>query len=174
MAYVDTGVLIAAYAPKDPIRVAAKAFLRKSHAPRIISPLTFAELSSVLSRVEESLELPSVLRTEPPQRRIRALAEYVVRDSRLTIASQVGSTRLRLGGRSVSVPMEYTTAAALAPKLKLRSLDLLHLAYASLISQLEFSISSFVTGDETILGKSDEIQKSLNITATHPKDAVRT
>jgi hypothetical protein len=53
--------------------------------------------------------------------------------------------------------MEYTTAAALAPKLKLRSLDLLHLAYASLISRLEFSISSFVTGDETILGKTDEI-----------------
>jgi hypothetical protein len=70
--------------------------------------------------------------------------------------------------------MEYTTAAALAPNLKLRSLDLLHLAYASLISQLEFSISSFVTGDEAILGKTDEVRKSLNITATHPKDALRT
>jgi len=72
------------------------------------------------------------------------------------------------------VPMEYTTAAALAPKLKLRSLDLLHLAYASLISRLEFSISSFVTGDETILGKTDEIRESLNIAVTHPDDATRT
>jgi len=174
LAYVDTGVLIAAYASKDPLRSAAKAFLAKSRAPRIISPLTFAELSSVLSRVEESLELPTVLREEPAPRRIRALAEYMLRDCRLTIASQVGSSKLRLGGRSVTVPMEYTIAAALAPNLKLRSLDLLHLAYASLISQLEFSISSFVTGDEAILGKTDEVRKSLNITATHPKDALRT
>jgi len=60
LAYVDTDVLIAAYAPKDPLRSAAKAFLAKSRAPRIISPLTFAELSSVLSRVEESLELKQV------------------------------------------------------------------------------------------------------------------
>ncbi|OLD03933.1 MAG: hypothetical protein AUJ07_05160 [Crenarchaeota archaeon 13_1_40CM_3_53_5] len=174
MAYVDTGVLIAAYAPKDPLRSAARNFLGKSRASRIISSLTFEELSSVLSRIEENLELPSILRQEPPQRRIRALVEYVVRDCRLTIASQVGSSRIRLGGRSVTMPMEYSTAAALAPKLKLRSLDLLHLAYASLISRLEFSISSFVTGDETILGKTDEIQESLNITVTHPDNAIRT
>jgi hypothetical protein len=69
--------------------------------------------------------------------------------------------------------MEYSTAAALAPKLKLRSLDLLHLAYASLISRLEFSIFSFVTGDEIIIGKTDEIRESLNMTVTHPNDAIR-
>jgi hypothetical protein len=69
--------------------------------------------------------------------------------------------------------MEYSTAAALAPKLKLRSLDLLHLAYASLISRLEFSIFSFVTRDEIIIGKTDEIRESLNMTVTHPNDAIR-
>ena len=173
MAYVDTSVLIAAYAPRDPLRSAARNFLGKSRTPRIISSLTFAELSSVLSRVEENLDLPSVLRQEPPQRRIRALVEYVVRDCRLTIASQLGASRVRLGGRNVTMPMEYSTAAALAPKLKLRSLDLLHLAYASLISRLEFSISSFVTGDETILGKKDDIRESLNITPTYPNEAIR-
>lgn len=172
MAYVDTNVLVAAYAPRDPLHKASKAFLDKSETTRIISPLTFEELSSVLARTEEELELPPALAREPLARRIRAVVEYMVTDSRLTLASQLGSSRVRVGGRSVLVPLEYWKAARLAPLLRLRALDLLHLAYAHLIGRLEFGVKSFVTGDEDIISKAADIHKSLEVAVRHPRDAV--
>ncbi len=172
MAYVDTNVLVAAYAPNDPLHKPSKAFLETSKAPRIISPLTFEELSSVLARTEEDLELPAALAKEPPARRIRAVVEYVIRDSGLTLASDLGSSRVHVGGRSVSIPLEYWKAARLAPLLKLRALDLLHLAYAHLIDRLEFSVKTFVTGDEGIISRAVDVHKSLEIAVKHPKDAV--
>ncbi len=172
MAYVDTNVLIAAYAPNDPIHRSAKTFLRSNLAPRVISGLTFTELCSVLSRIEGSLEVPVYLRKESAARRIRAVVEYIVRDTGVTLAMQVGSSRIQLGGRSVVIPMEYTKAASLATKLRLRTLDLLHLAYAHLIGRLEFSIPSFVTGDDAIAARAQEIHEFLGVSVKHPEDAV--
>jgi len=71
LAYVDTGVLIAAYAPKDPLRSAARKFLGKNRASRIVSSLTFEELSSVLSRVGENLETSVVMRSVGPSVNVR-------------------------------------------------------------------------------------------------------
>lgn len=45
MVYVDTNILVAAYAPNDPLHKLSTAFLESSKALRIISPLTFEELS---------------------------------------------------------------------------------------------------------------------------------
>ncbi len=133
--------------------------------------LTFEELSAVLSRIEEYMEVPASLRRELSRRRIRAVVEYIIRDSGLTVASQVGSFRIRLGGRSITVPMEYLKAASLSHRLKLRALDLLHLAYANLISRLEFSITSFVTADSSIMAKATEIRESLGFVVKHPREA---
>jgi len=71
LAYVDTGVLIAAYAPKDPLRSAARKFLGKNRASRIVSSLTFEELSSVLSRVGENLATSVVMRSVGPSVNVR-------------------------------------------------------------------------------------------------------
>ncbi len=169
MAYVDTSVLVAAYTPHDPMYKPSRVFLQKSRTLRIISVLTFEELSSVLSRVEKSIQVPASLKEEPPQRRLRAIVEYMVRDSSLTIASQVGSSTIRLGDRTVTIPMEYSRASALAYRLKLRALDLLHLAYADLISRLEFSITSFVTNDGKIIQREGEIREALNLAVERPE-----
>jgi predicted nucleic acid-binding protein len=129
-------------------------------------------LSSVLAQTSDDLELPATLAKEPASRRIRAAIEYMVRSSSLTLASGPGLSRLRVGGRSVSVPLEYWQAARLASALKLRSLDLLHLAYAHLINRLEFNIKTFVTGDEDIISRADAVQKSIEIAVKRPADAV--
>ena len=172
MAYVDTNVLVAAYAPRDPLHRASRAFLDANTTPRIISPLTFEELSSVIARTEEGLELPAVFAKEPLHRRVRAIVEYVIRDSRLTLASGLGSSRFRVEGRSVSGPLEYWEASRLAPQLRLKALDLLHLAYARLIGKLELNVKSFVTGDQGILSRATEVQKALQIDVKHPKEAL--
>ncbi len=171
MAYVDTSVLVARLAPSDPIHAHSKNFLANARAPKVISPLTFEELSSVLARRERELEIPPFLQKEPLPRRIRALVEYVVQDSELILASELGSSRIRIGRRSATMPLEYSKAASLAPLLKLRALDLLHLAYAHLLDRLQINIKAFVTGDDGIISKTAEIKKSLDITVMHPRDA---
>lgn len=170
MAYVDTSVLVATLAPSDPLHVHSKTFLANTKPPKVISPLTFEELSSVLARRETELEIPPFLQKEPLPRRIRAIVEYVIRDSDLTVASELGSSRIRVGNRSVTMPMEYSKASSLAPLLKLRALDLLHLAYAYLIGRLQISIKTFVTGDDEIISRTVEIHKSLDLMVKHPGD----
>lgn len=66
--------------------------------------------------------------------------------------------------------MEYSKAASEAYKLRLKALDLLHLAYASLISRLEFKLELFVTADQDILDATSEIEGSLRLRTVHPKD----
>ena len=66
--------------------------------------------------------------------------------------------------------MEYSKAASEAYRLRLKALDLLHLAYASLISRLEFKLDLFVTADQDILNAASEIEESLGLKTTHPKD----
>lgn len=99
-------------------------------------------------------------------------AVYIFRDADLTLASRVGTSMLRVGARWISVPMEYSKAASEAPRLKLKALDLLHLAQASLISKLEFKLDLFVTADRDILDRTNEIQQYLGLRARHPQEAI--
>jgi hypothetical protein len=68
--------------------------------------------------------------------------------------------------------MEYSKAAHEAASLKLKALDLLHLAYAHLISSLEFKLDLFITGDQDILNKAQQVQQTLGLRPTHPTEAV--
>ena len=170
MAYIDTNVLIAAYAPKDPMHKPARNFLVSTTTPTFVSPLTFTEIVSVIARNDQALQTPALLREETSMRRVRALAEYIIRDSGVSLASPQGSSRTRIGERSVVIPIEYSRAASLAPILKLRTLDLLHLAYAYIIGRLEYSLTSFVTGDELIASRAKQIHQLLGLDVKHPAD----
>jgi predicted nucleic acid-binding protein len=170
LAYVDTSVLVAAYTPEDQLHDASRSFLKKARTSKIISPLSFEELSAVLSRTEQNLELPASLLSEPLARRIRAVVEYIIRDSDLTLASGFGASRVNVGGRRVSIPVEYWQAARLAPVLRMRALDLLHLACARLIDRLQVTVKVFVTGDKGILSKSAEIEQSVQVQVKHPEE----
>jgi predicted nucleic acid-binding protein len=151
---------------------AAKSFLSRQQPRKVVSALTFEELSAVLARIRPGLQLPEPLQKEPFKRRVRAAVEYIFKDSGLNLASQVGTSIIHVGERTVSIPMEYSKAASEAHRLKLKALDLLHLAYASLINRLEFKLDFFVTGDGDILDAAREIQDSLGLRAVDPKNAV--
>jgi hypothetical protein len=55
----------------------------------------------------------------------------------------------------------------LAQDLQLGTLDLIHLAHAS-IARARFGAGGFVTGDKEILGKSEPIRRTLKLVAIHP------
>lgn len=168
MAYIDTNVIVARYAHSDPLQPAAESFLQSEAPPRVISPLTVAELSAVLARQENRITLPPFLRREKPARRVRAIAEYFIRDCQLRIAPALGAAKMRIAHQIVPVPLEYRAAIQRAGAMHLRALDLLHITYAALITEFYMPLESFVTGDEEILTRADFVRSALGLEVRHP------
>ena len=66
------------------------------------------------------------------------------------------------------LPSEYKRAFLLAPELKLRTLDLLHISYAWNLKMNGKNIEKFATFDEEILRKSDKIKELTDIRVIEP------
>lgn len=168
MAYVDTNVILARYFPDDELHADSTIFLESTRKKKIVSPVSAAELAAVVSRIEAELQAPTELLQEPPKRRVRALVEFFIKDSGLLMASAPVQARVRLGGTVLLVPIEYHNCIQLAHALRLKTLDLMHLAYADSLRKWGHELDSFVTGDEDILARSDAILEQLGISVKKP------
>jgi len=168
MEYVDTNVILAKYFPEDKLHQMAVGYLEQSAIRKLISPISLVELMAVLSRVDPALRAPDELLRETPRRRVRALLEFLIRDSHLKVASVPARAKLRAGGIPFSAPIEYLTCIRLAHALKLKTLDLLHIAYASNLRKWGYDIKTFVTLDQDIIGRAQEIQQETEIEVEEP------
>ena len=167
MAYVDTNVIIAKYVPADKLSGRATAFL-ESRDRKIASPVSVIELAAVISRIDSNLEGPPELLQETPRRRVRTLVEFMIRDSGLFLASLPAQARIKVAGALLSVPIEYHNCIRLAHALKLKTLDLVHLAYADSLRKWGHDIDSFVTFDVDIIERSAAIYEELGIEIKEP------
>lgn len=170
MAYVDTNVVLAKYFPEDSAHRRAVRFLEQSAVRKMISPISLIELAAVLSRIDPALRAPEELLQETPRRRVRALLEFLIKDTHLHVTTVPAKAKLRVGGTSFTAPIEYHTCIRLAHALKLKTLDLLHVAYADNLRRCGYEIETFVTFDQDILGKANEIQQETEIEVKEPND----
>jgi len=170
-AYIDTNIIVAKYVPTDPYHARSKAFLESVGSKKVVSPLTVVELMAVTCRQEEALQAPKEILKEPVRKRTRAIVEFFLRDSNLTLISIQASARMKIARSIVTVPLEYATSLRLATSLKLKTTDLMHLAYAENFRSSGEELDSFITTDAGILRKSDDIQKLLKIKAKQPPQA---
>jgi predicted nucleic acid-binding protein len=169
---VDTSVILARFAPGDPLRHVAKKFFDYK-VERIISPVSLLEMSAVLSRGKTRFDVPEFLARETESRRVVALSEYFIEFLGLRIESLALTSRMQVGGSTLSLPLEYSEGLKKAGGLKLRALDLLHVAYAELISNLRTRIDRFVTSDGGILDRSRLIEDQFSFRVVHPSTAAR-
>jgi len=121
--------------PGNPLRLVAKSFF-DSKGERIVSPISLLEMSAVLSRGNARFDAPDFLARATEARRVLALSEYFVEFLRLRVESLSFVGKGWVGGSTLSLPLEYSEALKKAEPLKLRALDLLHLVYAALASNL--------------------------------------
>ena len=128
MAYVDTNVILAKYFPNDKHYARATHFFDRSKETKIVSPVSLVELAAVLSRLDGNLQAPRELLEQTPRRRIRALIEFLIRDSNLFLTSVPVQTKVRISRSVLSLPFEYHSCLRLAHALKLKTLDLIHLS----------------------------------------------
>ena len=163
--YVDTNVIIARYKPNDPLYQYAEKLLVRDDLSFYISQLTIVELCAVLSRIIDEIDVG-----DQTPINLDTLISFIIEDCKLKITAETYSTVMKIAGQEIRIPVEYYVAYRNAERLKLRTLDLLHLAHVTTLKKA-YGIQTFITGDEELIEKAEVIKEALNVNIVHPKEA---
>jgi len=125
-------------------------------------------LYSVYSRILENVTLSAGDKETDQIERLEAVVQASLVDCGLSIVSLSLSAEWSVGDRRFSVPLEYAQARKLAPHLRLKTLDTLHVAYSSLLLKTGTPITDFVTGDDELVSRSKQIQRLTGIKVVRP------
>ena len=159
MSYVDTSIIVAALDQLDPRQKLAMETLEKEDNKKI-SELTLAELASILSRRESMLsELSKKIKVRE-ELIVPVLILYVMRKFKLNYRRADGYRRVPALG---SLYSPFWAAIELSSRFKLKTLDLLHLAYIRTLIEQGEEISKLLTVDEDFEGEKERIHQELNV-----------
>ena len=158
MSYIDTSVIVAALDPSDRRRDQARRVL-EGREDKFISELVLAELSSVLARREELKELASELGIREDLV-LPAILIYLIKRFGLTYMKVNGLVRLPAIGELYS-PMAF--AVIWSTKLKLRTLDLFHLAYVKIMKDGGSPVRSILTADKEFQKAKEIMKKEIGV-----------
>ncbi len=161
--YLDTNIVIARYKPTDPLYEDANKLLSDKSFRFFISPVTLFELYSVISRLRPNL----VLSHEARHASMNTIVRFMMEDCNLKLISKTFLAAPYFLGERIRLPLEYWLSMMLAEKLRLRALDLLHIAYAAMLRD---ELKTFVTGDDEILERKEAIKKAVDLEIRHPSD----
>jgi len=156
VSYIDTSVIVAALDPLDPRQRSARIVLDDEERVKVISELVLTELASILVRRELLFELKARLDLRE-ELVLPTVLLYLIKRFKLGYERVDGHTKIPVLGELYS-PM--AVALNLLTKLKLRTIDSLHVAYSKLLKDKGRKIDSLITVDEefkSIIGKIKEI-----------------
>ncbi|RLI26881.1 PIN domain nuclease [Candidatus Bathyarchaeota archaeon] len=158
MSYVDTSVIVLALDRLDPRCCLAKAALEKA-GDKVVSELVLVELSAVLARKRLTELFAEKLGVS---RRLIAstLIIYLLKRFGLRFRAVDGLIRIPMLG-DLSQPM--AEALNLSERLRLRTLDLLHLAYVKLLKEMGEPIDVLMTADKEFKKITREIEEELGV-----------
>lgn len=145
----------------------------KSKGPKYVSPLTIVELSSVYSRILDKIKLSKIEGEEEDMddaQKLEVVVQTSLIDCGLSHLAVPLSAEWTFGNQRMTVPLEYAEARNTAASIRLRTMDLLHLSYVSLLLKTGTVISQFVTGDEELLSKRDIIRELIGIHVVRPEE----
>lgn len=158
MTYVDTSVIVAALDPTDPRREEARKALEIRNG-KVVSELVVAELASVLARQRKVLEGIRHKLGISEHVAFIAVILYVLKRFDLKYASVRGFSRTLLG--RLSKPLAY--AVELAEKLRLKALDVLHLAYIKAMKEQGVWIRALLTSDADFKENEEDVREALGV-----------
>jgi len=159
LSYIDTSVIVAALDPLDPRQKQARSILEEE-GEKVISELMLVELASIVTRREELVTSIANKLGLSKEEAIIAIILYLLKRFNLKYKKVHNGTRLPLLGE---VYKPIAVAVQLSPKLKMRTLDLLHIAYVKLIKDKEEPIQKLVTADKDFEKARETLKKELDI-----------
>jgi predicted nucleic acid-binding protein len=157
--YVDTSAIVAALDTSDPRMKKAREFLERWE-DKIVSELVIVELASVLSRRHDLLASMAERLGVSESLAFTALILYILKRFNLRYIPVKGFSRTLFG--RFYTPIAY--AVALAERLKLKTLDLLHLAYIRALKVQGIPIKTILTADADFKSREKHIEEMLGVT----------
>ncbi len=159
MSYIDTSIIVAALDHQDPRQRQARKLLETGE-DNVVSELVIAELASVISRREELVKSMAAKLGLPRELTLTALLIYILRRFKLNYRAVEGRAKTPLLGK-MHTPM--ATAIELAPKLRLRTLDLLHAAYVKTLKDAGEPIHTILTADTEFEKTSKQLKETVGV-----------
>lgn len=172
--YLDTGVILTRYVPTDSRSQQVEAFFENSREARYVSEISVLELYSVFSRLVRAdtlkpADTASNFQHLNPDEKVKVAVEHAIRTWRLkTFATDRSPLKLAVGRQTIEIGHELFEAIRLSSKFGLKTLDNLHLAYASAIREVEPDLSTFTTLDKEIISRRKEVERQTGIRIVEP------
>lgn len=171
--YMDTNVFISRLKTDDSYHSEAKTIaknLEKVEIQAETSVLTLLETASVASRLYQANKGERGKQKELKIFIIKALSRLAGLKTRFIHIS--GDDPIALRNLQATVPSIFNEALLLTLQTTLRTLDLIHIAAAKYAKQINPELGAFVTGDEEMLSKKEELSKILDMPILSPKEYV--
>ena len=143
MSYIDTSVIVAALDSMDPRQKEALELLNEER-DKIVSEIVLAELARIIARrddITSEIARKLDLSIEEP---VFATILYILRRFNLKYRNIEGEIRLPLLGK---VHKHTATAIESASRVKLKTLDILHVSYVKLLKEEGEHIERLITAE---------------------------
>jgi len=163
-------VIVSRYLRNDPFRKKSEKFFSKKSDSLYITALSLAEMHSVFSRVDDQIEGPKGAKIQMPDA-LSTLVAFAVKHCNLTLVSVPYAVPVSIGNLDVRASVEQAISYSLAPKLKLRTLDLLHLALCYVL-RMQGKLDTFITIDGDIHSTKEIIKQESGVKVRHLNDVV--
>lgn len=177
--YVDTNVVISTYKPDEEFYEMALSIAKSDAIRKIGSHILILELFSVVSRLYKTSQI--VL----PKTVERFLSKLYFKDRVLAIVNtilldwniicpnlELELRELKLKDYSLLMPELFIEACEIASSTSLKTLDVLHIAYAKMINEIFGNLNYFVTIDQNILDSRLKVKKTAKIDVVSPKELI--
>ena len=163
MFYLDTNVILSYNFETEKLHLQAVNLIEKIEGSKFYaSPFSILELYCTVSRTIGKYKLPFPrFRKLKEELKVKMVIEHAIRSLNLTVCSDDTANK-EIEWLSVKVFSRYFDAIRLAPKVKLRTGDLLHVAYACQLKN-EGKIEYIVSLDDDFQKKEGSIERETGI-----------
>lgn len=178
MVYLDTNLYIALIKHNDSNYSKIQRIIQQPHLSFITSTVTLVELSSVISREFNKLNLDYIreelhndsIESIPPEEIIYFLIDYLISKTKTKIISDSQIEILNYFSQEIRINPAYKIAILESSKIQLRTLDLLHYAYSMHFYSLQSAkIDYILSGDNNFISKGRSYPGTKNFTFIDPE-----
>lgn len=172
--YLDTSIILTRYVPSDPNFHSVENYFKRLSEPRYISEISILELYCVFSRLIRAGSLTALdgirgFDQLTIDEKVRVAVEHAVRTwGAKVIVPERTFVRLPLSKQTLEIAHEIFEAIRSSPRLGLKTLDSLHVAYAYTIKELVPNLDTFTTLDNDISSRREAIQNETEIRVVTP------
>jgi predicted nucleic acid-binding protein len=182
--YLDTNVILTLLRSQEENYSIVQLLSNLKNITFFTGTMTIIEITSVLSREEKvfkeallnlsnDLDIRELISLSFEEQ-IIIIIEFLFKAFNITILDEPAHENLQINKKKIILPAVYVLGIKLTERIKLRTLDLIHLMtieYYKQIKDLKFDY--FITSDSVILGKRIEIQRGLETIVTDPEGILK-